>query len=126
MSRLLLDTHTWVWSLYNLSNIPPMSRRAIERADTVFTSAISLYEIAQKMRLGKWPEITVDMIDEPQSGFRTVSPSPRTHRDAGLLEWSNRDPFDRMIAAMALRNDLVLVTKDKAFGSVIGLATLWS
>lgn len=46
-------------------------------------------------------------------------------RLSGQLEWGHRDPFDRMLAAQAIRESLVLVTVDPAFATFPGLATLW-
>ncbi|MGL5012179.1 MAG: type II toxin-antitoxin system VapC family toxin, partial [Paracoccaceae bacterium] len=44
---------------------------------------------------------------------------------AGLLDWSHRDPFDRMIAATALAFDMTLISADTAFDAVPGLRRVW-
>jgi PIN domain nuclease of toxin-antitoxin system len=44
---------------------------------------------------------------------------------AGLLDWANRDPFDRIIAAQAMSDGRRLVTKDAAFATLPGIQTLW-
>ena len=49
-------------------------------------------------------------------------------RAAGLLDWRHRDPFDRILAAQAIAEDVVLVTADRAFADLAErtpLATLW-
>jgi PIN domain nuclease of toxin-antitoxin system len=43
----------------------------------------------------------------------------------GGLEWINRDPFDRVIAATAMVEGLPLVTDDGAFASLNGIRTFW-
>ncbi|MFN0029037.1 MAG: hypothetical protein ACKV2O_17905 [Acidimicrobiales bacterium] len=43
---------------------------------------------------------------------------------AGRLDWSHRDPFDRMIVAQAMRQDLVLVTRDPPIRSFLGVRTI--
>ncbi len=48
MRAVLLDTHAWAWSL---------------AADTVMVSPISFFEIAQKVRLGQWPQMA-PFVDE--------------------------------------------------------------
>ena len=44
---------------------------------------------------------------------------------AGRLEWDHRYPFDRMLAAQAMIESLVLVTGDSTFSGCRGVPTLW-
>lgn len=44
---------------------------------------------------------------------------------AGLLNWSHRDPFDRLIAATALVMGMDLISADTAFDSLPGLRRVW-
>ena len=46
-------------------------------------------------------------------------------RLSGQLEWSHRDPFDRMLAAQAMYESLALVTRDLAFEELSGVTILW-
>ena len=57
MTAILLDTHIWAWSLAGDARLSPRALEAINDADTVLVSPISFFEIAQKVRLGKWPEM---------------------------------------------------------------------
>lgn len=41
------------------------------------------------------------------------------------MDWDHQDPFDRVLAAQAMTESLTLVTKDRAFGILAGLRTLW-
>jgi PIN domain nuclease of toxin-antitoxin system len=45
---------------------------------------------------------------------------------AGHLDWSHKDPFDRMLAAQAVLEDATLVSADAAFDSAPGVRRLWS
>ena len=56
MSSYLLDTHVWAWGIKFDKQLPPRMAELIQNADSIQVSAISLYEIAQKVKLGKWPE----------------------------------------------------------------------
>lgn len=129
MTCLLLDTHIWVWALLRLSALPPATRTAIEMAEEVFVSAVSVYEISQKLRRGTWPEMNIEtleeMIAESENGFELLPMTVEINKIAGLLQWSNRDPFDRMIAATALAHNLALATKDAAFGEIADLQLVW-
>ena len=57
MTAVLLDTHTWAWSLAGDDRLSKPALAAIEAVDTVLVSPITFFEIAQKVRLGKWPEM---------------------------------------------------------------------
>lgn len=88
-----------------------------------------MYEIAQKVRLGKWPEMapTVgSLIDEAVSiGVGLLPLTGKVSVEAGLLDWPHRDPFDRMIAATALATGAVLISADTAFDTLPGLRRVW-
>ena len=44
---------------------------------------------------------------------------------AGRLEWNHRDPFDRMLAAQAMIESMMIITGDPAFAGCPGVPTLW-
>ena len=91
MRQLLLDTHAWVWSLTGDSRLSPAAIAAMERAETVSISVITLFEIGQKVRLGKWPEMEpfldrlVGLADE--QGGRLLTLTPDASLLAATLEW---------------------------------------
>ena len=122
MKRLLLDTHAWVWSALDSSRLGAEAKAAILDADAVHVSPISVYEVTQKVRLGKWPEIGPH-IDTLVAEAETLS-APLTRAvaaRAGLLEWAHRDPFDRFIAASAIELLCPLVSKDDEFDALEGM-----
>lgn len=86
---------------------------------TVYVSPISFFEIALKADLGKWPEMAerVDSLDSILSdqGGRLAPLTGKAALLAATLDWSNRDPFDRLIAATAIDLGAVLVSADRAF-----------
>lgn len=123
MKRVLLDTHAWAWSLLGGSRLSAPALAAMTGARQVLVCPISLYEIGQKVRLGKWPamEPYVDRLpglaEEQGSVVTTLEPS--LCWQAAMLEWRHRDPFDRLLAATALRYDLPIVSMDKVFDGVV-------
>ena len=131
MSAILLDTHAWIWSLMKPSRLGEAVKAAIMEADSVAVSPISVYEVTRKARLGKWPEI-VPHVGQLVGETQTVS-APFTRAiaaQAGTLDWTHRDPFDRLIAATAIEMRCPLVSKDIAFdalqGTVGWLGRVWS
>lgn len=105
MSAVLLDTHAWVWSFAEDGLLSDAARNAIESAEAVYVSPISFFEIGQKVRIGKWPEMEA-MVDElpailVEQGGITAPFTPQICLRASLWDWAHRDPFDRLIAATA-------------------------
>jgi PIN domain nuclease of toxin-antitoxin system len=123
----LLDTHIWAWSLTNDRRITDRALGELAKAQTILVSAISFFEIAQKVRLGKWPEMApyVDRLSdllERQRGIATALEASDSLL-AGTMEWPHRDPFDRLLAASALRRGIAIVSADPVFDAVV--ARLW-
>lgn len=109
--KLLLDTHALVW--WDSGELPrPVSAR-IERADVVFVSAVTAWEIAIKSGLGRIvAKAPVEAVLEDY-GFLEL-PVQIRHADAVAgLPRHHGDPFDRLLVAQALVEDLVIVSADK-------------
>jgi PIN domain nuclease of toxin-antitoxin system len=126
---ILLDTHAWVWAIDDAPRLSMRAIQEIELAESVHVSAISLYEICQKVRLGKWPEMVAhvnslqDLLAEQSILLAPVEAGIAIH--AGLTDWLHRDPFDRIIAGTALLAGMALVSADTAFDAVPGLRRIW-
>lgn len=122
MKHILLDTHAWAWSLTADARLSAAATAAMEQAETVSISAISLFEIGRKVRLGKWPEMEpfltrlIGLADE--QGGRIVEVSTEASLLAATLEWVHRDPFDRFIGATAITQGLTLISADIVFDTL--------
>jgi PIN domain nuclease of toxin-antitoxin system len=123
LTTLLLDTHVWAWSLTNDNRISDRARGEIAEAQTVLVSAISFFETAQKVRLGKWPEMAPYVHQKPAllEAQRGIAASLEAANCllAGTMEWAHRDPFDRLLAASALRRRIAIVWAHAVFDMVV-------
>ncbi|HEU0221073.1 MAG TPA: type II toxin-antitoxin system VapC family toxin, partial [Paracoccaceae bacterium] len=113
--RLLLDTHAFLWWLEGNLRLSGPAQAAIgEEANAVHVSAASVWEITTKHRLGKLPGaglLVQDVTAEIEAqGFTALPITTRHAERAGRLPGPHRDPFDRMLIAQALAEDLVLVS----------------
>jgi len=127
--RLLLDTHAFLWWLAGHSSLPVRVRAEIDTSGSdVFVSAASAWEIATKYRLGKLPQaelVASDVLLNVESQQFTPLPISVKHGQlAGALPGHHRDPFDRMLIAQAITEDLVLVSNERAFDAY-GVRRLW-
>ena len=127
--RVLLDTHSWFWTLANSSSLSAPARQAISGAEATFVSSVSIYEIAQKIHRNAWPGMSRPVLDRmihvDGSGITFLPPSTDIMNEAGYLAWRNRDPFDRMIAATAQVEALTVITKDRAFRELPSIDVVW-
>ncbi len=127
--RVLLDTHTLIWWYLDR---PELSRTADailrDEANIAMVSAASIFEIAVKHRIGKLPQIAELLNDLDalldQQMFETLNITTQHARRAGLLAGPHRDPFDRMLAAQAIVDNLVLISSDTALDQ-FGVQRLW-
>lgn len=115
--QLLLDTHALVWFVAGSTRLPePVLRKIQSLRNVVFVSPISAYEIALKFKRGLWPE-TVEIAGNfdavcDRAGFIPL-PINATHATAaGAFALEHRDPFDRLLAAQAIVEDMSIVSID--------------
>ena len=127
--RLLLDTHAFLWWFEGNLQLSINAQDAIKSEDNnVSVSAATAWEIATKYRLGKLPEAEELAHDIPgymvNQNFAELPISIEHAIRAGSLPGPHSDPFDRMLIAQAILDDLVLVSNETAFDRY-GIQRLW-
>ncbi len=116
--KALLDTHAFLWFSLDDSRLSTTARAFMANRDNeLLISPASLWEIAIKVSLGKY------IVHEPLSLFfeRQISENelvllPFTARHAATvsgLPFRHRDPFDRLLAAQALCEEVPIISSDK-------------
>jgi PIN domain nuclease of toxin-antitoxin system len=120
--KLLLDTHTLLWWVLDSENLSKKARAALTSfRNEVYVSAATAWEIATKYRIGKLANADpfVHAIGDTleKLGFRELAVSVEHAQRAGLLPGDHRDPFDRLLIAQALAENLMLVSNEKLFDS---------
>lgn len=112
MNGVLVDTQILLWARITPERLTATERKALDSAPFRYVSAVTLWEIAILMSLGR---IARDdrLLDVPESfDFLPVHP---VHCGALLaLPRHHRDPFDRMLIAQARCARLPLLTRDAA------------
>jgi PIN domain nuclease of toxin-antitoxin system len=119
--RLLLDTHAFLWWLTDDEQLSPRAKRVIRDGNNqVFFSVASAWEIAIKAKLGRvtLPEDPERFIpDQLEVNAFEVLPVRLPHAlRVASLPGVHADPFDRLLVAQALVEDLTVVSKDRRLG----------
>lgn len=114
MKGFLLDTNVLLWAIQDGSKLGAEARRLIDAGQDLFVSSASVWEIAIKRSIGK---LTLNNADDPVAAMRATGTQELVitwkHAEAVTrLPPLHRDPFDRLLVAQALIEDLVLVTSD--------------
>lgn len=128
---IVIDTHVWIWLVSEPRRLSKRAAAAISRAEIVGVSAISAWEIATKVALGRIElDRDVDVWVRQASAIdrvESISVDTAIAVMAGTLgaEGLRGDPADRLIAATALFHHAPLVTKDTRLRSFERLRTIW-
>lgn len=127
--RALLDTHALLWWLSDDPDLTRTARKAIaDTGNSLIVSAVSAWEIATKVRLGRLPtaaDLAADFVGYVErQGFELLSISAEHGVRAGLLPGPHKDPFDRMLIAQAQAENLPIISNEAVFASY-GIRCLW-
>jgi PIN domain nuclease of toxin-antitoxin system len=128
--KVLLDTHTLLWATLNLREL--LSDTAVTiisaKENVVLVSAASAWEIATKVRIGKLPgaePFERNFLETMDKADYTLLPiDAAIALRAGRFTSDHRDPFDRMIAAQALAEDIPILSIDKKLDT-FGIRRIW-
>lgn len=114
--RLLLDTHTLVWAALETGRLSDRARALIADPDNDrYVSAVSAYEIEYKRdrdrELAKLPHDLDELSDRLVFDWLAVEHTQAVQ--AARLPRHHGDPWDRVIVAQAVAENLILVSKDE-------------
>lgn len=131
MNRLLLDTHTFLWWINN-SYVHLLSRKVqtllSDDNNQLYLSMASIWEIAVKVSIGKLnlsqplETFLANQLETNNVNLLNIT-LPHAVRVA-TLPLHHRDPFDRLLVAQSLVEDLPLLSKDDMFDAY-GVVRLW-
>ena len=127
--RFLLDTMVFIGAYEgDLHRMPKRVQNILTNNDEDLSlSALSLTEIAIKNSVGKL-SFPLDRISKALEDLR-IGIIPFENSDARAffslpLFADRRDPFDRMMIAQAMAEDMTMITADRLFGQYAGLRVL--
>jgi PIN domain nuclease of toxin-antitoxin system len=123
--KFLLDTHVVLWWQRDDRRLNRAARSAIATADVVWVSAISAWEVAIKVALGRLRLAEPFRILLRADDF-TELPMTLAHTEAiGELPAHHSDPFDRALVAQARVEGATIVSHDRALRPY-GAPMIWT
>ena len=127
--KYLLDTHALIWWLNDSPELSAAARAAVaSEANEIYVSAASAWEITTKHRLGKLAladRLAANVEARVLQERFIPLPVTMAHAEAGgRLQAPHKDPFDRLLIAQAVLEDLTLVSIETVFDAY-GVARLW-
>lgn len=125
----LLDTHAFLWFVNDDSMLSVMAKKLIEDPENViYLSIASIWEIAIKISLGKleMPSPFTDFIYEQlnENNFTLLEIKIEHTEIVATLPFHHRDPFDRLIIAQSLGENLPIIGRDTTFDAY-GVKRYW-
>jgi PIN domain nuclease of toxin-antitoxin system len=119
--KILLDSHAIYWWTIGSDRLSTRARTLVEdKANAILVSAVSFYELDNKMRLNK-----LDL--KPQelraavtaSGLQTLAITDLHAELAAAFDWDHRDPWDRILAAQVRLEHCTFISTDPAFDAIL-------
>lgn len=130
----LIDTHVFIWFMMAPDKISKKVLKIImNESNRICISPISFWEMAikyqsKKLNLGKINILHLPHIAE-QYDFELLTPEPYDYVSIAQVPYkeNHHDPFGRMLIQQAIRNNLVLLSKDEKFQQYEenGLQLMW-
>jgi len=115
---VLIDTQSFIWFFENSSRLPASVRMYMEKSKRLVVSIASFWEITIKTSLGKLtvPENIASLMDKALANGFQILPIEREHLIVlSNLNFIHRDPFDRIIIAQSIAENMPLVSSDEVF-----------
>ncbi|MDR1294883.1 MAG: type II toxin-antitoxin system VapC family toxin [Bifidobacteriaceae bacterium] len=128
--RAILDTNAFLWAVREPAKLSRAASEVIsDRANSLVVPACVSWELAIKHRRGRLPEAAPILADYAGTlarlGGAALAMSDAHTLVAGGMEWDHADPFDRMVVAIAIVENLPIVTADRIVAGAPGVRVIW-
>lgn len=111
--RYLIDTHIYIWMLMDPGRLKPAVKTTLEDArNPIFVSAVTGAEIAIKTALGKLRLNTDENEEVSRRGLLHLPLKFAHTAHLKHLADHHKDPFDRLLVAQAMHEELTLISDD--------------
>ncbi len=127
--NILLDTHAFLWFINGDDKLSMSARQAIENERyKKYISTAGLWEITIKSSIGKLDiPLPIGKFYQEQildNGFSLLQIEPSHIAQVHDLPFYHKDPFDRLMIAQVITENMTIISCDEHFQSY-GVKTLW-
>jgi PIN domain nuclease of toxin-antitoxin system len=128
--RLLLDTHAFLWLATDQHRLSEAAIAAVGKNDVLlFISAVTPWEIGllekrKRLELKLEPRALVELACR-QHGIEEIPLRGLDALNSTALPELHRDPFDRILVEIALRENMAIVSKDERLARYPGVRVIW-
>jgi PIN domain nuclease of toxin-antitoxin system len=127
--RILIDTQSIIWFAENNPQLSKAARAAMEDSEnTCYISMASFWEMSIKINLGKLYvnglTLTEFMDEIEENAFKTLDILRPHILENERLPLHHRDPFDRLIIAQSIVENMPIITSDDAFDAY-SITRIW-
>jgi PIN domain nuclease of toxin-antitoxin system len=116
--KALIDTHVLLWGLQSEEKLSPQVQTLLPKSD-LWISVASLWEIITKVQVGKLdlPKPVGDYLSKKlkANGVLVLQITFDHVKRLEELPLHHRDPFDRMLIAQSIEENLPVITADPLF-----------
>ncbi len=128
MNKVLIDTHTFLWYMEGDKQLSEVALNTIQKTSFVALSIISLWEIAIKQNIGKLELIY--SLEEYSRNWKAIEGEILILTEKHVFEYKNlalhhRDPFDRMLIAQAITENIPIISADTKFDLYPEIQRIW-
>lgn len=122
MKQYIIDTQILIWYQLKSQSLSVSNYRLLlDTANDIFVSQVSLFEIAIKQKIGKLPALNLSIerlvaiiIEDGFDILPIANAHINAYQDIPFLE-HHKDPFDRLILATSLAENMPLISSDANF-----------
>lgn len=126
--KILIDTHTFLWFINDHPNLSNNAAELLESDIDILLSIASLWEIAIKVNLKKLllPDAYETFIPKQltQNSIEVLPVTIEHLTVVAKLPLHHRDPFDRLLIAQAIAENIEIISADRKFDSY-GINRRW-
>jgi len=129
MKKCLIDTHTLLWASENSDNLSLPAKEIIDlKSNIILISIVSFWEIAIKVSLGKLQtNIPLNSLKQylGDTNYSLLHISFEALNRIKSMPFYHRDPFDRMLIAQAITENIPIVSVDTKFDLYPEIQRIW-
>ena len=129
--KLLLDTHTALWWMNEHEKLSNKAKELLaDDANSLYVSTVSVWEVAVKTRIQKLYEFNggskafLAKVEQMPITLLSITPQYAALVEALPIQKNHRDPFDHLLVATAIAENMTILTIDKNIKEY-GVPTVW-